>query len=266
MGRGSGVELQANAATVTRGRRVATNDFLRQLPLALDTYDDETRADIVAAVSDVIAMTPSGAFEAASSFSSNQQVNLQGVIGVCGKPRAGKDVIADYLTATYQGVARFAFSDTIKMEANEFLSQISDAADGRDVQYHHITDANKSIPEYRHLLQAWGISRLAEDPHHWTKAVKRSVLRAQAEGARLVVVTGARMPTDVDVIHEVGGRVFRAIRPGNDYVAEHAVEAGLDGVPDSEFVDVFNAVEGSLAAFHENIEAVLRGQPQPHLP
>jgi hypothetical protein len=179
------------------------------------------------------------------------------VYGVYGAPRSGKDVFAAYLQAHYKDVEVFNFSDGIIAEVNLYLRHHR-----RFLRTHVITESNKSQPHYRHLLQAWGQARREENVSHWVDAVKREARARTQAGARLVVIAGARVPSDVDAIYELKGVLVRILRPGNTYERAHDVEGALDHWPEASFLTIVNDVEGDLSAFEANIEAALR-QPQP---
>jgi len=170
------------------------------------------------------------------------------VVGICGQPRSGKDVVADYLVANYSGVRRMAFSDAIMPEVNEYL-----AAEGLE---HTITSANKSEPAYRKLLQEWGMGRAQGDSDYWTRKTLESAAAAQAEGARLVIVTGLRLQQDLDSVRSISGEIWEVDRPGNDYQAEHAVEDQLSEAFKERRIG--NDVEGDLKPFEDNVLAALR--------
>lgn len=169
------------------------------------------------------------------------------IIGLCGAPQAGKDVIAEYIEANYQGVAKANFSDYILVEVNQYLKE-----QGID---HEITLANKNEPLYRLLLQEWGGGRFKEEPSYWPKMVQREVEKLAKEN-ELVLVTGLRSPADFKVIEDnLEGEVWRAVRPGNNYVAEHAIEKLAATRPVDQ--EVLNPSEGDLKPFSENIEKAL---------
>jgi hypothetical protein len=242
----------------------------RTLALRLDMCTAQRRADVQAAVCGVLSRLPGplpspspGIYE---PLPESERFELPdgapALFGLCGRPRSGKDVVADYLQAHYRGVARMAFSDSIVEEVNGYLAGFAYELGGQ-TRVHRIAEANKSLAHYRHLLQAWGMARRDEDPHYWTRKVARTVVALRAGGARLVIATGVRMPTDVDVIAQLGGAVWRVVRPGNPYAAAHEVESGLDHLPDAAFVTVANPVEGELGPYEANVEAALRGRPQP---
>jgi hypothetical protein len=169
------------------------------------------------------------------------------VIGLCGSPQAGKDVIAEYIEANYEGVARANFSDYILIEVNSYLK-----AQGVD---HEITLANKNEPLYRRLLQEWGGGRFKEDPNYWPRMVKIAVEKL-AKDNQLVLVTGVRSPADFAVIEDqLEGDVWRAVRPGNSYVAEHEIEKLAATRPVDK--EILNPSEGDLGPFGLNIEKTL---------
>jgi len=237
------------------------------LPLAINTYSTELRQDIMEAIRDVIREEPSEITPV--SKENVAEVNLRdmpdsvpSVVGLCGKPRAGKDVVAEYIIKHYKGVTSFAFSDGIREEVNRYLAEYSYDS-GRK---HFITPENKSEPHYRHLLQAWGNARRAEDPNYWAKQGQKIAKQLLSQGARLVIITGVRAPGEVEAIHEMHGDVLRVVRPGNTYAAEHSAETGLDHLSDDTFITIYNTIEDNLEAYEENIEAVLHDLPQPHLP
>jgi hypothetical protein len=169
------------------------------------------------------------------------------VIGLCGSPQAGKDVIAEYIEAEYQGVAKANFSDYILVEVNQYLKE-----QGVD---HEITLANKNEPLYRRLLQEWGGGRFKEDAKYWPRMVKREVKKLTQDN-ELVLVTGLRSPADFEVIEDhLDGDVWRAVRPGNSYVAEHEIEKLAATRKVNQ--EVLNPSEGDLEPFSENIEKAL---------
>ena len=154
--------------------------------------------------------------------------NVPALLALCGVPRTGKDHLAGHLHRNYSGVIRLAYSTPIIAEVNAFLG--ADAAD-RGVAPHHIVEANKPLAHYRHLLQSWGLARRAEDPAYWTRQLAETLDRLVDSGARLVIVSGARVPSDLEPIRERGGQLWRVDRPDNDYEASHDVEAQITELP-----------------------------------
>jgi hypothetical protein len=169
------------------------------------------------------------------------------VVGVSGRPQAGKDVFADYILATYAGVTKINFSDPIIDEVNSWLLP----------QQRQITASNKSRPACRKLLQAWGRARRNENEQHWVDTVKGRVLSALQDYS-LVIVAGVRALSDLELIEALGGVCIRVERPDNPYSAEDAIETALDDQV-GRMLTLQNPQQGNLAAYHGNIEALLSG-------
>ncbi len=231
------------------------------VPLKLDAYPDAfaqvTRDAVAAFLSDDIAdagpttIAPAGGSAPLPSTAPR-------LLGVCGLPHAGKDVIADYLDGTYAGIRRMAFSDAIIAEVNAWAEPL-----GR-----RITLASKSRPTHRTLLQQWGLGRRLEDRRYWIEPLGRRVQETFASGAQMVIVTGARVAItpetaaintlDIESLQVLGGEMWKVDRPRNPYVADNPVEAGLPYVPESCFdAVVLNDREGDLEHYHREIHRTL---------
>lgn len=272
MGRGEG----QGTTTVLPGRHGAENRaaaMLEALPLPLETYKPAMRADVEAAIAGVAETEPNAGepefVHEAAEGERELPAEAPAIVGIIGFAQTGKDEVASYLERNYRGVRRFAFSDTIIAEANQFLEPFG----------YRVDQQNKVLPHFRRLLQAWGSGRRSENPNYWDQPVKQRLAELQAEpGTRLVLITGVRVTTDPDsgqlsmrdleITREAGGVVWKVDRPGNPYASSgaqaHFNEAGLAQVPDEEFEAVIrNAVEGDLGAFEANIEAVAQGDTQP---
>lgn len=189
------------------------------------------------------------------------------IIGICGKPQAGKDVVADYFETNFKGVSRMAFSDQIIPEVNVLLEKVQDDLNSRedypeipdDFSFsqtaHEITINNKSIPMYRKLLQDWGIGKWEVEPNYWPNRTKEAVEQEFAKGSDLVIVTGIRLPEDITFVNDIGGEVWRVERPNNPYKAEHAVEDQISDIPVDRII--LNDKEGDLSPYETNIETAL---------
>jgi hypothetical protein len=174
------------------------------------------------------------------------------LIGVCGAPRAGKDMVANHLVSTYFPAAKTTISDSIIAEVNEALA-------GR----HLITHGNKSAPLYRRLLQEWGQARADQDPEYWTRQTFAVVEERFAAGDRLVLVTGIRRPAEVEEIQARGGELWMIKRPDNDYRAEHPVEEQLRQIEPDLIIENLGDRSNCLRTAEREIEVRFRGDPEP---
>jgi len=264
MGRGEG---SSSSSTKLSGRRHGA-DWREHLDLNVEQYTPEMAQKIEQVTRAIISSPPVAPpppepplYEVREDRGPLPD-DVPHIYGVRGYPRSGKDVVADYLLANYEGIERFATSDPIRAEVNDYLSHYPDA----EGQVHLITPENKSDPNYRLILQDWAVARRAEDPDYWYKKYKQWVEERLEAGTRLVMLTGVRAPNEVELVHELQGDVLWPQRPGNPYRAEHPIEHMLDHLPESDFVIIHNPVEGDLVPYEENIEAAIRSQDQPHLP
>jgi hypothetical protein len=132
------------------------------------------------------------------------------------------------LEGTYAGAERLAISDGIIAEVNEYLQGTG----------HCITQENKSEPPYRRLLQDWGMARSRPNPDYWIDKVLQLADEKFANGSQLVMITGVRRPTEAEAIRghsylggPPAGQLWRVVRPGNTYSADHEIERMMDDVP-----------------------------------
>jgi hypothetical protein len=188
------------------------------------------------------------------------------VVTLAGYAQTGKDVYADYAEGTFRGIRRFAFSDAIIADANEWTVPAG----------HELAQSNKTLPHYRRLLEMIGVCGRYEDPQYTAAASKRRVAEMLTDpNVSQVIVTGARAPidqrtgrpdvNDFEGVRAMGGKVLRVKRLGTgDADDGQPTTAGLKEI-DDEYFDavIYNAVEGDLDAYHENVEALLHGRPQP---
>lgn len=166
-----------------------------------------------------------------------------------GKPRAGKDVMADYTEVIYGPVERMAFSDAMTAEANAYFASEPLLA------HHRIHIGNKSFLPYRQMLQLVGIIQREADPQHFVKILRVDAERMM-ETARLSYLTGARVESDLEFIKSIpGSSIGRIVRPGNPYKADSPIEDALDHLPDEYFDFVLlNDVEGRVVPFIRKVE------------
>jgi hypothetical protein len=169
------------------------------------------------------------------------------LINVIGEARSGKDHVAEHLHRHYRRVMVLCYSTAMIEEINLHLG-----SRGRE-----ITAGRKSLPHYRHLVQAWAQARRAEDTTHWTRPLAQEIDIHASRGARLVILTGARVPSDFEPVHDRRGSTWKVIRPGNLYRSDHEVESRIDRLP-CDLV-LRNDVEGNPTVLEQRAETALCG-------
>jgi hypothetical protein len=220
------------------------------LPIDLDSLPFAVKEDILQASEAALLMEPLARGEESIKSrrgSETLPATSPRLIGISGRPRAGKDAIAEGILSRYKDVDRINFSDMIIDEVNAWLKGTG----------HRITEDNKSDARYRHLLQAWGMARRAESKTYWTDSVKKRVRDLWNEGSRLVLVCGVRAVSDLEAIEDLGGEHWRVVRPANEYSAEHAIEKQLDDLPAERQTVIENDSEGDLASLHGKVYDLL---------
>lgn len=176
------------------------------------------------------------------------------LICTIGEPRHGKDLVIDYVSSQFSGVRREAFSRPIIREANELFLRGSGRA---------IDESNKSYLPYRRLLQELGVARRSQDPSYWVGQLSQQIqsLRDDPETS-VVLVSGARALGDFEMIEQLGGELWRVIRPallGADD-ADHRIEfEGMRALASSRVsLTILNDREGDLSRVSEQVELALK--------
>lgn len=153
-----------------------------------------------------------------------------------GRPKAGKDTVAEHLVDTVGGVGRVAFSDALMVEVNLILGEMCSRLSiviGEQFPLHRIHEGNKNHPPYRRLLQDWGvIQRRAHGPNYWASQAFEAANAIGYSGAKLVILTGARSVGDLNEAWRNRASVWRVDRPamtGDEQV--HPIETQLDHIP-----------------------------------
>jgi hypothetical protein len=190
-----------------------------------------------------------GVGEVLSTEGSELPARAPRLICMIGESRSGKDHVAEYIHRHYRRVMILGYSTAMIKEINPHLS-------GQDRE---ITAGRKSLPHYRHLIQAWAQARRSQDSTHWTRPLAHKIDVHASTGARLVILTGARIPGDFEPVNDRRGSVWKVVRPGNAYRADHEVESWVDRLP-CDLV-LMNDVEGDPGALEQRAEAALCGAP-----
>jgi hypothetical protein len=141
------------------------------------------------------------------------------IIGLCGKPRAGKNAAAEIAAALVPGTAIITFSDEIVEECARLLG-IDPATINADKEH------------YRPFMQWYGFDhKRREDEEYWVKKIEAK-LDAAAHGwapftapANLAMVSGVRALNEWVMIKRRGGVVFEVIGNNGRYGSyAHACE------------------------------------------
>ena len=179
-------------------------------------------------------------------------------VGLIGKLRAGKDVVAAYLADKY-GYTRFAFGDELKRYAHEIFGEPAPGTKPRE------------------LYQWFGQTMRERDPDVWVRKCLEAVECAQTEydsvlhyvydTPRLAVIPDCRQPNEYAALKSAGYvlirvecpdaiRIARAQAAGDTFThadLAHPTETALDGYA-ADFT-VMNSA--GLAELYAQIDAIM---------
>lgn len=158
------------------------------------------------------------------------------IIGLTGYARSGKDTVAKLLEP--YGFVRVALADGVREMAlaidpwidapsasdmPEEICRLSELVD--QIGWEHA----KGFTEVRRLLQVIGTEAVRNivGPDTWIKIAGKKVSDALAQD-KDVVITDVRFPNEANWIHEIGGEIWRIMRPGVSRANNHASEFGID--------------------------------------
>lgn len=139
------------------------------------------------------------------------------LIGISGKKKAGKSLIADYIYLYQSDVIIYNFADELKKEVAY--------ACNTTVEY---INNNKDL--FRPILQWWGTDfRRGKDVNYWIKKWHIAIGNiASYKPACTIVAADVRFHNEIKIIEQLGGKVWRVERIGleDDW---HPSEIELDG-------------------------------------
>jgi hypothetical protein len=185
------------------------------------------------------------------------------VIGFTGYAQSGKDTAASFLVE--KGFRRLAFADILRTSlyalnpiveceahtltngAGEIVLDVTSDYRVRDIVDGIGWDRAKTeYPEIRQLLQRLGteVGRDLYGENFWVERVTR-----QIHNGDKVVITDVRFENEEAAVHNLGGKVFRIVRPGNGAANTHASEQQVDRL----FVDGAIPNNGSLEEYREAV-------------
>jgi hypothetical protein len=168
-------------------------------------------------------------------MSSYPPIRRVSVIGFGSKARQGKDVAAAALAKEVTGARIYAFSDAIST-------------------YCRVAHGMKTRDPV--LLQRVGLDARRSNPSTWIDAL---YWRIHEDSPKLALITGVRFPDEVQMIRDMGGKVWRIdrfARDGHRFVAsdrapDHPTETALDNVS----LDTIIRNDGSLEDFRRRVVA-----------
>lgn len=176
------------------------------------------------------------------------------IIGIGGYASTGKDAVADILEGSY-GFYRTSMSQLMNAALCRLDPQI-EVRHGVVFRYSELirqlgyTKA-KELPEVRRLLQAIGteVGRDMFGQTFWVDQMRNNLDNYTTEAS--VAVTGIRFPDEVDMIRELGGRLWWVMRPGYGPVNRHT----SDNLLTYEDFDRVVMNDGTL----DDLEQMVRG-------
>lgn len=172
-------------------------------------------------------------------------------------PQSGKTLASDVLT--HQGFIRLSFAAPLKRMCIEFLMMLG-YSKATALEY-VFTNKEVLIPEVnqtpRHLMQTlgteWGRNLIDND-------VWLTIFEQASKGFKKVVVDDVRFANEAEKIKQMGGEVWKIVRPSASYNGAHSSEGRLDDWNGFDHV-IYN--DGTLVEFRKKIDAVIqnaRGQ------
>lgn len=186
------------------------------------------------------------------------------IIGVIGVKRSGKDTIADYLVK-YHGYTRYSFADPLKKAAMEIFGFSYRQMWGDDIDKETQDERWKISP--RRALQLLGTELLQMDIQNhlnegefpfgrsiWVHKFKLWYLDEIKLNKNLkVVISDVRFLHEEVVLNELGGTLYRVVRPSLNSVDGHSSEVEQQMIKehitilnDSSLLDLYRKIEETL--------------------
>lgn len=170
------------------------------------------------------------------------------LIGLCGGAGAGKNTVADVLSA--YGYANFGFADPVYAAVSAAIGVPEQHLRERATKESPIDWLGKSPRELLQTLGTeWGRNLVRQDI--WIQAAMRK--------ARLLskaCITDVRFQNEAEAIRSAGGVVWRITRPEtflHGHAAAHSSEAGIG----DDLVDQVISNDGTIAELKARVEAML---------
>jgi N12 class adenine-specific DNA methylase len=203
------------------------------------------------------------------------------VVGLLGKPGAGKDTVADFLVEQDGNAIKLAFGDVLYQEVAkaydvpvEWLKDrdIKDTPqmalarmhclDAQVVQVLHNQESTAPLSP-RFILQTLGDYRRQQNPNYLVDQVQEQAQAALQQG-QSVIVADLRRPEEVQMVRDLGGVTVR--------VRNSKVEAALANAAEQGSIEANHALENALDGMPTDLHIhnndtleTLRGQQIPEL-
>lgn len=146
-------------------------------------------------------------------------------------PGSGKTTVANYLSG--HGFRVVPFAESLKRMAHVFLSELG--LTDKEIEFHLYRSKEAPLPfpdlklDTRHICQTLGTEwgRTCIHPDVWLHCWQRKVEQNMKRGID-VVVDDVRFPNEAQLIHNLGGELWRVERPAVVRTTSHASEGSLD--------------------------------------
>lgn len=179
------------------------------------------------------------------------------IIGISGRARAGKDLLASFMIA--EGWTKLSFAKALKNDAKELFGLTEEHVNGiyKDEPCEFLNDYSprQFMIEYGNLIRKY-------DENYWVRLV---MIVASKDSTKNYVVTDLRYPNEVEVIRNYGGLTIRLDRHAS---RDGLVSAETNASPSETALDKYskwdfhlpaelNETESQLGSFWEVVKAVI---------
>lgn len=158
------------------------------------------------------------------------------ILGISGKMRTGKNVIADYLVSQYH-FTQTAFADKLKEISMDLFGLTREEC------------FDKKTPRSRDVLQRVGVAMRDVQENIWCEYVLKNISEGQD-----VVISDVRFPNEVEMIKEYGGKIIRVNRLlEQEFGMDHISETALDKYEFDYSIDN----NGTLDELYKRIDTIM---------
>jgi hypothetical protein len=164
------------------------------------------------------------------------------LIGISGKKRSGKDTVYELIAkASSKRVRRYAFADALKKEVSKACGVTPE-------------EIEQNKDRFRLILQGWGTEfRRSIDQEYWTEQLRKTLKTAHLH-CDVAVVTDVRFKNEAELVKELGGKLIRVHRPGNNSADLHPSEIEMDSY---EGYDWSISNDGSLGDLEKKVAILM---------